>query len=132
MGRIIAVLLGGAVGTLARWAVGQALPPTGGFPYATFAVNVTGAFGLGLASVLLTERLAPSRYGRLVIGTGFFGAYTTFSTMAVDGVRLVAEGEPATAAAYWLASLVVGQMAGVYGIWMGRLRLPRRRDEAAG
>jgi CrcB protein len=126
MGRVIAVLLGGAVGTLARWAVARALPPAGGFPFATLAVNVTGAFGLGFASVLLLERLAPSRYGRLLIGVGFFGAYTTFSTMAMDGVRLVADGKPAIAAAYWLATLLIGQMAGVYGMWLARLRLPRK------
>lgn len=55
---------------------------------------------------------------------GFFGAYTTFSTMAMDGVHLVAGGKPAIAAVYWLATLVVGQMAGVYGMWLGRLRPP--------
>jgi CrcB protein len=100
----------------------------GGFPLATFLVNVTGAFGLGLVAVLLLERLAPTRYLRPLLGIGFFGApYTTFSTMAMEGVRLLDQGRPALAVGYWLATLLVGQMAGVYGMWLGRLRPSRRR-----
>jgi len=125
--RVVAVAIGGAVGTLARWLVGLAVVASSGFPLATFLVNVTGAFGLGFAGVLLIERLPPTRYLRPLIATGFFGAYTTFSTMAMDGVRLVEAGRYVTAGVYWIATLIVGQMAGVYGMWLGRLRLPGRR-----
>jgi fluoride exporter len=121
VGRSVAVLFGGAVGALARWGVGLALATTaGGFPLATLIVNTTGAFGLGLASVLINERLPPMRFARALIAIGFFGAYTTFSTMAVEGVRLVTAGRAAVAIGYWLATLVAGQMAGVYGMWLGR------------
>jgi fluoride exporter len=125
--RLIAVMLGGAVGALARWAVELAVPSIGGFPLATFLINVTGAFGLGLVGVVLLELLAPTRYLRPLLMIGFFGAYTTFSTMATEGVRLLDGGRPGLAVGYWVATLLVGQMAGVWGMWLGRLRLPGRR-----
>jgi CrcB protein len=122
--RGLAVAVGGSLGALLRWAVGLLIAvPQGGFPLATFVVNVTGAFGLGIAGIVLTERMAPTRYLRQVIAIGFFGAYTTFSTMAVEGVRLIEGGRFATALAYWVLTLVVGQMAGVYGMWLGRLEV---------
>jgi fluoride exporter len=131
VGRSVAVLLGGAVGALARWGVGLALAVTpGGFPTATLIVNVSGAFGLGLASVLINERLPPMRYARALIGIGFFGAYTTFSTMAVEGVRLITTGSAAVGIGYWIATLVAGQMAGVYGMWLGRLGAKRARERS--
>ena len=122
--RAVSVFVGGACGTLARWWVGLALAPSSpaGFPTATFVVNITGALGLGFASVLLTERLPPTRYLRSLVGIGFFGAYTTFSTMAVEGVRLLDLGRTRTALTYWILTLVLGQMAGVYGMWLGRMK----------
>jgi CrcB protein len=132
--RSLSVLIGGAIGSLARWAVGLAIPSfVGGFPTATLLINISGAFGLGLAGVILTERLPPTRYMRSLIGIGFFGAYTTFSTMAVEGVRLLDVGHPGTTFTYWILTLIVGQMAGVYGMWLGRLDFRRREgvgDEA--
>ena len=130
--RSVSVFVGGAFGALARWAVGVALARSpNAFPLATFLVNTTGAFGLGLASTLLIERLPPTRYLRSLIGIGFFGAYTTFSTMAVEGVRLLDAGRVATALSYWVLTLVVGQMAGVYGMWLGRIELRRGKAEGA-
>lgn len=132
--RTAAVAIGGAVGALARWSVGQLIGGSGaGFPLATLVVNLSGAFGLGLLGVIMYERVRPTRYLRPLIAIGFFGAYTTFSTMAVEGVRLIEAGRVATAALYWVLTLVTGQMAGVYGMWVGRLELPirRRRDETA-
>jgi fluoride exporter len=124
--RVVAVMVGGALGALARWAVGLMVVPAGGLPVATFVVNVSGAFGLGVVGVVLLERLRPTRYLRPLVGIGFLGAYTTFSTMAMEGVRLVEQGRVGVAVGYWVATLLVGQVAGVSGIWLGRLRLPRR------
>ncbi len=114
------MVIGGALGALARW-LALGLPDSSGFPLATFLVNVTGAFGLGFAGVLLFERLRPSRFLRPLIAPGFLGAYTTFSTMAMEGVWLLGDGRYGIAAVYWVATLLVGQMAGVYGMWLGRL-----------
>jgi fluoride exporter len=135
--RLVAVMIGGAAGALARWVVELAVPSVAGFPLATFLINSTGAFGLGLVGVLLLERLAPTRYLRPLLGIGFLGAYTTFSTMAMEGVRLLDAGRPQLAVGYWVAALLVGQMAGVWGMWLGRLRwtgrrnAPERREQTA-
>jgi CrcB protein len=125
--RLVAVMVGGAVGAVARWAVELAIPSVAGFPLATLVINVSGAFAMGLVGVLLLERLAPTRYLRPLLGIGLLGGYTTFSTMATEGVRLFDQGRLGLAVGYWVATLLVGQMAGVYGMWLGRLRLPRRR-----
>lgn len=134
--RLAAVFLGGALGALARWGVAVVIPGSpGGFPVATFGANVSGAFALGFLGVALLERLPPTRYAgyaRLAAGVGFLGGYTTFSTMAVEGVRLIEVGAWRVAAGYWIATLIVGQMAGVYGMWLGRLRSVRRGENEAG
>ncbi len=128
--RTAAVMVGGAVGALARWRIGLAFAgDPAAFPWATFFVNVTGAFGLGVVAVLLSERLRPTRFMRPLVAIGFFGAYTTFSTMAVEGVKLIDTGHVRTAFVYWLATLVAGQAAGVYGIWTGRFGPARPRED---
>jgi fluoride exporter len=129
--RLVSVMVGGTVGAVARWGVELAVPSVGGFPLATFLINVTGAFGLGLVGVVLLERLPPTRHLRPLLMIGFFGAYTTFSTMAMEGVRLLDQGHSALAVGYWVITLLIGQMAGVYGMWLGRLRLPGRRHATA-
>jgi fluoride exporter len=125
--RLVAVMIAGAAGALARWALELAIPSVQGFPLATFLINITGAFGLGLVGVLVLERLPPTRYLRPLLGIGFLGAYTTFSTMAMEGVGLLDDGRVGLAVGYWVATLLVGQMAGAWGMWLGRLRLPGRR-----
>lgn len=120
------VVAGGALGTLARWWVWGILPPSpDGFPWGTLLINVTGAFALGVVGVLLIERVARAGHLRTLLGIGVLGAYTTFSTMAVEGVQLVDEGRANMAIGYWVATLVFGQMAGVSGMVMGRLGIPR-------
>jgi CrcB protein len=79
----VAVALGGAAGTLLRLAVNRALPSgAGAFPWDTLLVNLFGSLVLGFIVVTAFERLAPSRYLRPLIGTGFCGGLTTSSTFA--------------------------------------------------
>lgn len=111
-----ALACGGAIGAVTRYAVSLALPVTSGqFPWGTFAINVTGSLVLGFLLVLLLEQFPRGRLGRPVVGTGFLGAYTTFSTFMVDAVQLVHAGHPATAAVYVVASLFAGLLA----VWAG-------------
>lgn len=125
------MIVGGAAGSLARWGVGTWIGSSpGSFPTATFVVNISGAFGLGVAGILLIEVMAPSRYLRTLIAIGFFGAYTTFSTMALEGVRLLDLGHESVAISYWTASFVVGQSAAIAGMWLGRA-IGRSRHETA-
>ena len=118
----IYVVAGGILGTLARWGIESAFPATPpAFPWATLIVNVTGAFGLGVVGTIAIERLVHSSRLRTFAAIGLFGSYTSFSTMALEGVRLIDSGHVALAAGYWVATLMVGQAAGVYGMWLGRL-----------
>jgi CrcB protein len=123
-------VLGGAVGAVARWRISLALPnDPASFPWGTLIVNTTGAFGLGFAAVILNERMRPSRYLRPLIAIGFFGAYTTFSTMAVEGIRAIDDGAPRTAIVYWVVTLLAGQAAGVYGMWTARFGPVQERGD---
>ena len=127
--RSASVVAGGVIGTLARWWIEGVFPPAPpGFPWGTLVVNVTGAFALGVVGVVLIERVARSGHLRTFLGIGLLGSYTTFSTMALEGVRLIEASRPGLAAGYWVATLVLGQIAGAYGMWLGRLRIPRWKE----
>jgi CrcB protein len=132
--RMLAVIFaGGIVGGLSRYEVVTAWkPPTGQFPWSTFAVNTAGAFILALLVVLVLEVLPRTTYLRPLIGTGFCGALTTFSSVAVAVDELVAHGHVGTAIGYLLASLAAGGIAAVVGAAIGR-RIPpssRRQEDA--
>jgi CrcB protein len=121
-GRVVAaVAVGGLVGGALRYAVGLWVPtsPTG-FPWAVFAVNTAGAFVLALLLVLVLEVLPPTTYLRPLIGTGFCGALTTFSSVVTGADQLVARGSGGLAAGYLAASLAAGLTAVVTGIALAR------------
>lgn len=116
-----AVAAGGFFGGLVRYLVGLALPTaTGGYPWATLIVNTAGAFILALLLILVLEVLPPTTYLRPVLGTGFCGALTTFSSVATGADQLVAHGHAATAAGYVALSLLAGLAAASLGIVLGR------------
>jgi len=118
---VAAVAVGGFVGGLARYLLGLAMPaPAGTFPWAIFTVNTVGAFVLALVLILVLEVLPPTTYVRPVLGTGFCGALTTFSSVATGVDQLVAHGRTATAIGYVVASLGAGLAAAVLGIFLGR------------
>ena len=119
---LAAIALGGALGAPARYGLAQLVHVTpGGFPWATFATNVTGSFALGLVLALVLERFPPSRYLRPFVATGFLGAYTTYSTFAVETDLLVKGGHAALALGYAAASLLAGFAAVWAGIWAARI-----------
>lgn len=123
---VLAVIAaGGALGVAARYGVANAIPTAAGaFPWATFWINISGSFVLGLFMVIVLERLGPTRYLRPFFGTGFVGAFTTFSTFSVETDLLIKDGHMMTAAAYVASTLVVGLVCAWLGIIVGRL-LPR-------
>jgi CrcB protein len=90
------------------------------FPWATFWTNITGSFAIGLVLVLTLERFPPTRYVRPFLATGFLGAYTTYSTFAVETDLLVKDGHAGIGIAYALASLVAGFIAVWAGMLVGR------------
>lgn len=120
---LLLIALGGAAGTLSRYAVGGWVSDlTGGqWPWGTFVVNVSGSFVLGLVFALSIDRdLLPADVrGPLMIG--FLGAYTTFSTLMLESWRLVEGGAVVAALLNVLGSSVVGIVAVVAGLMLGRV-----------
>jgi CrcB protein len=110
--RATAILAGGAAGALVRGAVAEALPRAPGeWPWATFSVNIAGALLLAWLTTRLTETMAPTRYWRFLLGTGFSGALTTFSTFQVETIELAQDGNGAIAVAYAATSIAIGMLA---------------------
>ena len=105
------VAVGGAVGTAGRYGLSQALTPAGGWPTSTFVENLLGAFLLGVLLEALVRRGPETRRAqrlRLALGTGVLGGFTTFSSLAIEIERLVADGRVALGLGYGVASVVLG------------------------
>jgi fluoride exporter len=107
---LAAIFAGGFIGAVARALVAEALPhdDPGAWPWATFAVNLAGAFALGWFATRLQERLPLSAYRRPFVGTGVCGALTTFSTLQLELLRMLDEADAALALGYAAASLAGG------------------------
>ncbi len=104
--------LGGALGALARWGVATALPhSTGGWPWATLLVNLTGCLLLGALTAALTARSPEPPWARPFLAVGVLGGYTTYSAFAVEVVGLAGAGAGVLAAGYVLASVLGGVLA---------------------
>lgn len=116
------VFVGGAVGTGLRAAVSAASPPLRGVPVAVLAINVVGAFVLGLLLQRL-HRAGPDegrrRDLRLLLGTGVLGGFTTYSALATDTAGLLADGRAGAAVLYAGGTLVLGLAAALAGLRCG-------------
>ncbi|MGY4712918.1 fluoride efflux transporter CrcB [Mycolicibacterium sp. CBM1] len=109
---LAAVFAGGALGTLARAGLATVLvTDPGHWPWATFVVNIIGAFLLGYFTTRLLERLPLSSYRRPLLGTGLCGGLTTFSTMQVETMRMIEQHHYGLAAGYTLVSIAAGLLA---------------------
>jgi CrcB protein len=121
---LAAIFVGGVAGALARAGLEQGLSPRpGAWPWATFAVNLIGAFLLGYFATRLQERLPLSAYRRPLLGTGLCGALTTFSTMQVELLRMLDRGEIGLAIGYAGASVTGGFAA----VWIATALVRRVR-----
>jgi CrcB protein len=106
---LAAIFAGGAVGAVARGLLARAwAADPASWPWATFCVNVAGAFLLGYLVTRLQERLPLSAYRRPLVGTGFCGALTTFSTMQLELLRMLDAGRVGLALGYAAASVGAG------------------------
>jgi CrcB protein len=117
--RYLLILLGGGIGSLARYVAGSAIMTRFGsrFPLGTMVVNLTGSFLIGLLMTLLTERWQPHPNWRLLLVVGFLGGYTTFSSFEWETFSAVREG------GFWIGlANVVGSVAfGYAAVWLGAL-----------
>ena len=118
---LLCVAAGGAVGALARYGVTRVVHvPTDGFPRATFAINVVGAFVLGWFLTVVHRRRLQPRLLRPLFAIGFLGAFTTFSTMAVETVTLVKDHHAVLGVSYLVASIAAGLLTAALGVFAGR------------
>jgi CrcB protein len=109
---LAAIFVGGIIGALARYGLVQAWPPQpASWPWATFVVNIAGAFALGYLTTRLQERLPLSAYRRPLLGTGVCGALTTFSTVQVELLVMLDHGSVGLALAYAVTSIAAGALA---------------------
>jgi CrcB protein len=107
---LAAISAGGVLGALARYGLSTAWPHAPGtFPGATWTINVSGCFLIGVLLVLIARRWPEQRLIRPFFGTGILGGYTTFSTAIVDVQRL----SPGPALAY-LATTLIGALLAVW------------------
>ena len=118
----VAFVAAAAVGAPARYVIDTAvsLRAKGAFPWGTFVVNITGSFILGLVAGLgLYHGLSGT--ARVVVGTGFLGAYTTFSTFTFETVRLLEDGVRSEALINIAASVLAGAAAAAAGLALAAL-----------
>jgi fluoride exporter len=126
------IAAGGALGALGRYGLGVAFPaaPTG-FPWATFAINVSGCFLIGVLMALIAGVWSDQRLIRPFLGVGVLGGFTTFSTYVVDIQRLVNAGAPDVALTYLCTTIVAALIAVFAGLSLTELVLGRRTGTAS-
>ena len=103
----LVVALGGALGSVLRYAVARVLP-AGTFPWATFWVNMAGAFLMGILAGWAAREGTLGTTGWLLLATGFCGGFTTFSSFALENILLLRGGDLAIALSYTAGTLVLG------------------------
>lgn len=122
MDKYLLVGLGGFLGAIARYALGNWAAQKWGasFPYGTLIINLSGSFVLGLFLAVAAGRLAIDPRWRLFLAIGFLGAYTTFSTYTYETMLLLLAGSWWPGLANLLASNLLGLAASLLGIALGR------------
>ena len=118
---LLAVAVGGGVGSLARyWLAGWLQPPGALFNWGIFAVNILGGLLMGLIVEMSALRLNLSPELRAFLTVGILGGFTTFSTFSLDSALLLQRGDYLLAAAYMIGSVVLSIAALFAGLWIVR------------
>ena len=123
MNTFVAVAVGGALGAVSRYSFGLvALALIGNrFPWATLGVNVVGSFLIGLAAVLIGDRIVDGELWRPLVIVGFLGAFTTFSAFSLDTLLLLQQGNYNTALANMLGSVALCLGGTVSGMQLAKI-----------
>jgi CrcB protein len=113
---LVAMAAGGVVGAEARYGLSAAVPHADKtIPWATVLINASGCLLIGVLMVVLLELARPHRLWRPFLGVGVLGGYTTYSTFAVDAMRLIQQHHPGLALGYVLITFV----ACLAAVWFG-------------
>jgi CrcB protein len=121
-GILLAVALGGALGSLLRYFVAGSVQSAAwpGFPWGIFVVNTTGGLAMGVLTELAALKMNMSPEVRAFLTVGVLGGYTTFSTFSLDSVLLIERGAYASAALYVSGSAIISILALFAGMWLVR------------
>lgn len=119
----LAVAIGGALGSMARYALSMWIfdITSHKFPYATLVVNVAGSFVMGVLFVIIIERAALPAEMRSLLMIGFIGAFTTFSTFSLDALGLWQNGHITMSLLYMVSTVILCLIAISSAIWLTRL-----------
>src|SRR3982751_6384674 len=135
---LAAIAVGGVLGAEARYGLGVLLPHhPGQWPWATWLINVSGCFLIGILMVVIAELTSPHRLVRPFLGVGVLGGYTTFSTAMVDVQQMALAGHEGAALGYLAGTVTAAVAAAFAGVTLTRtgaalwLRLRTRRREHA-
>jgi fluoride exporter len=122
MQQVLAIGVGGAVGSVLRYWLSTAVYAAAGrgFPYGTLAVNVIGCLAMGLLFVVFVERLAEATVWRAGLLTGVLGGFTTFSAFSIETFGLLEQGEPMKAFINAILSVALCVVATWLGVVLGR------------
>jgi CrcB protein len=127
----MAVAIGGFLGACARYLLSEALGTLSGFPVATLLTNLSGSFVLAWFYTITLERIPVHPHLRAGVGTGFIGAFTTFSTLNVELWKLWQNREFGLAAAYFLLTYAGGMLVSLAGYALA-MRQSQLRTAVAG
>ena len=122
LGVLLAVAVGGGLGSLLRYFVAGAVQSASwpGFPWGIFVVNITGGLAMGIVVEMAALRISLTPEVRSFLTIGVLGGYTTFSTYSLDSVLLIQRGAYVSAAAYIIGSVVLSILALFAGLWLVR------------
>lgn len=122
MNELLAIALGGAMGAVARYLLGESITAYLGeaFPWGIFMVNALGSLAIGILFVLLVEQYPDSGIWRSLLIVGFLGAFTTFSTFSLQTLALLETGRWLVAVTYSFGSLVTCLVGVALGVWLTR------------
>ncbi|WP_257348869.1 fluoride efflux transporter CrcB [Pseudalkalibacillus decolorationis] len=112
---VLLVMVGGFVGAICRFSIGEWISVVEGFPIGTLSVNLAGCFVLGWFLTMVRLRKRKMAGVTLLIGTGFIGSFTTFSTFSVETIKLFQDGNFLIALIYILVSVFVGLLFTFFG-----------------
>jgi fluoride exporter len=129
--KLLALSAGGVIGVNARYWLGHWMNQWASekFPWATFAINVTGSFAIGFLTILLA-RWNPHPNVKLLLITGLLGGYTTFSAYSFESLAMWERGDRVSAVSYVVGSVIAGIVAVTLGVLLARTFTPGVNEKA--
>lgn len=125
---ILAVGTGGFIGAILRYSVGRVISTPSGFPFGTLVINLLGCLFLAWFFTITAKRLNINANLKLAIGTGFTGAFTTFSTFSVETLNLLRSNQILIALVYVLVSILGGITLALLGAKLASINVQGERQ----